>query len=87
MSLPLDGIKVLDLGRIFAGPMTTQVLADLGAEVVKVERPDGRGDELRASGPPFLRDSDGADTAESAFYLSANRNKKATAIDIATPPG
>lgn len=87
MSLPLDGIKVLDLGRIFAGPFATQLLADFGAEVIKIERPDGRGDELRAYGPPFLRDADGNDTAESAFYLSANRNKKAMAIDIASSEG
>ena len=84
--LPLTGVRVLDLSRVFAGPWSTQQLADLGAEVIKVERP-GRGDDSRGLGPPFLRDQEGRDTAESAFYLSANRNKKSIALDLSTPRG
>lgn len=83
---PLAGIRVLDLSRVFAGPWATQVLADLGAEVVKVERP-GRGDDARGLGPPFLVDGEGRDTVESAFYLSANRNKKSIALDLSQPRG
>jgi formyl-CoA transferase len=83
---PLAGIRVLDLSRVFAGPWATQLLADMGAEVVKVERP-GRGDDARGLGPPFLADLDGKDTAESAFYLSANRNKKSIALDLSQPRG
>lgn len=84
--LPLTGVRVLDLSRVFAGPWATQQLADLGAEVIKVERP-GRGDDSRGLGPPFLRDNDDKDTAESAFYLSANRNKKSIALDLSQPRG
>src|SRR5262245_3283685 len=83
---PLAGIRILDLSRVFAGPWATQALADLGAEVIKVERP-GRGDDARGLGPPFLVDDQGKDTAESAFYLSANRNKKSIALDLAEPRG
>jgi crotonobetainyl-CoA:carnitine CoA-transferase CaiB-like acyl-CoA transferase len=83
---PLTGVRVLDLSRVFAGPWSTQVLADMGAEVIKVERP-GRGDDARGLGPPFLRDRDGKDTAESAFFLSANRNKKSIALDLSQPRG
>lgn len=83
---PLSGIKVLDLSRVFAGPWATQVLADMGAEVVKVERP-GKGDDSRGLGPPFLQPADGGESAESAFYLSANRNKKCISIDISTSDG
>ena len=83
---PLTGVRVLDLSRVFAGPWATQALADLGAEVIKVERP-GRGDDARGLGPPFLPDQDGKDTAESAFYLSANRNKKSIALDLSQPRG
>jgi crotonobetainyl-CoA:carnitine CoA-transferase CaiB-like acyl-CoA transferase len=83
---PLTGIRVLDLSRVFAGPWATQALADLGAEVIKVERP-GRGDDSRGLGPPFLLDQEGKDTAESAFYLSANRNKKSIALDLSQPRG
>ena len=83
---PLTGIRVLDLSRVFAGPWATQALADMGAEVIKVERP-GRGDDSRGLGPPFLPDRDGKDTAESAFYLSANRNKKCIALDLSQPRG
>ena len=83
---PLKGVRVLDLSRVFAGPWATQQLADLGAEVIKVERP-GRGDDSRGLGPPFLPDQNGKDTAESAFYLSANRNKKSIALDLSQPRG
>jgi crotonobetainyl-CoA:carnitine CoA-transferase CaiB-like acyl-CoA transferase len=83
---PLAGVRVLDLSRVFAGPWSTQALADLGAEVIKVERP-GRGDDARGLGPPFLLDREGRDTAESAFYLSANRNKKSIALDLSEPRG
>lgn len=86
MSGALDGIRVLDLSRVLAGPVCTQILGDLGADVIKVEKP-GTGDDTRAWGPPFLNDKDGKDTKESAYYLSANRNKKSVAIDIATKEG
>jgi formyl-CoA transferase len=82
----LKGIRVLDLGRILAGPWCTQVLADLGAEVVKVERP-GTGDDTRAWGPPFLRRPDGTDTTDSAYFASTNRGKKSITIDIASEEG
>jgi len=82
----LSGIRVLDMSRILAGPWSTQLLSDLGAEIIKVERPDG-GDETRAAGPPFLRDKDGAETRDSAFYLSANRGKKSLAVNITRSEG
>lgn len=81
---PLTGIRILDLSRVFAGPWATQALADLGADVIKVERP-GRGDDARGLGPPFLADEAGRDTPESAFYLSANRNKRSIALDLSQP--
>ena len=87
MAGPLSGVSVLDLSRILSGPYATQLLADLGAEVIKVERPSGSGDEMRAYGPPFLRDQHGNDTSESAFYMSANRNKKAICVDFSLPRG
>ena len=83
---PLDGIRVLDLSRVLAGPFCTQMLADLGAEVIKVERP-GVGDETRTWGPPYVKDADGADTTESAYYLCANRNKRSVTIDFSRPRG
>ena len=83
---PLDGIRVLDLSRVLAGPFCTQTLADLGAEVIKVERP-GVGDETRTWGPPYVKDADGADTTESAYYLCANRNKRSVTIDFSRPRG
>lgn len=86
MSLPLAGLRVLDLTRVLAGPWATQLLADLGAEVLKIERP-GVGDETRAAGPPFLKDRAGDDTSDSAYFLSANRGKKSVAVNIATPHG
>ena len=82
----LTGIRVLDLSRILAGPWCTQNLADLGADVIKIERPRV-GDDTRAWGPPFLKDGDGHDTEESAYYLSANRNKRSVEADMATPAG
>lgn len=82
----LDGVRVLDLSRVLAGPWCTQTLADLGADVIKVERP-GTGDDTRAWGPPYLRDADGNDTSEAAYYLGANRNKRSIAVDIAKPEG
>jgi crotonobetainyl-CoA:carnitine CoA-transferase CaiB-like acyl-CoA transferase len=84
--MPLAGIKVLDLSRILAAPLAAQALADLGAEVIKVERP-GNGDEARRWGPPFLKDREGRDTRESPMYLSANRNKRSITIDIACAEG
>jgi crotonobetainyl-CoA:carnitine CoA-transferase CaiB-like acyl-CoA transferase len=82
----LAGIRVLDLSRVLAGPWCTQTLADLGADVIKVERP-GTGDDTRTWGPPFLKDAAGRDTAEAAYYLGANRNKRSVTCDIALPGG
>jgi crotonobetainyl-CoA:carnitine CoA-transferase CaiB-like acyl-CoA transferase len=82
----LDGIRVLDLSRVLAGPWCTQTLADLGADVIKIERP-GTGDDTRTWGPPFLPDRDGRDTAEAAYYLGTNRNKRSVTCDIATTEG
>ena len=82
----LSHIRVLDLSRVLAGPWAAQTLGDLGAEVIKVERP-GTGDDTRAWGPPYLKDRDGQDTRESAYYLCANRNKRSVAIDFTQPAG
>ena len=82
----LEGVRVLDLSRILAGPWATQVLADFGAEVIKVERP-GVGDDTRSWGPPYLKDAAGNDTGESAYYLCANRGKRSVAIDFTTADG
>ena len=84
--LPLENIRILDLTRVLAGPLATQMLADLGAQVIKVERP-GNGDDARVFGEPYLRDADGKPTRENAFYLSANRNKKSITVNIADPRG
>ena len=86
MAGPLAGIRVLDLSRVLAGPWCTQSLADLGADVIKVER-TGRGDDTRQWGPPFLRDTEGKDSHESAYYLSTNRGKRSITLDIAHPDG
>jgi crotonobetainyl-CoA:carnitine CoA-transferase CaiB-like acyl-CoA transferase len=86
MSGPLKGINVLDLSRILAGPWSTQVLADYGAEVWKIERPK-QGDDTRHWGPPYVRDKHGNDTEQSAYFISANRGKKSLAIDITTEQG
>jgi crotonobetainyl-CoA:carnitine CoA-transferase CaiB-like acyl-CoA transferase len=83
---PLTGVKVLDLSRVLAGPWLGQMLADLGADVIKVERP-GKGDEARSYGPPYLKRPDGSTSSENAFYLSANRGKRSIAIDISKPEG
>jgi crotonobetainyl-CoA:carnitine CoA-transferase CaiB-like acyl-CoA transferase len=82
----LQGIRVLDLSRVLAGPWCTQTLADLGADVIKIERP-GSGDDTRGWGPPFLKDGEGRDTAEAAYYLGTNRNKRSVTCDIAKPEG
>ena len=82
----LGHLRVLDLTRVLAGPWCTQLLADLGADVVKVERP-GTGDDTRAWGPPYLRDAQGADTSEAAYYLAANRGKRSVTVDLAHPEG
>ena len=83
----LAGIRVLDLSRVLAGPWSTQILADLGADVVKVEVP-GRGDDTRAWGPPFLKGPDGEEEiGTSAYYLAANRNKRSIAVDFTDPAG
>ncbi|ENA29342.1 MULTISPECIES: CaiB/BaiF CoA transferase family protein [Pseudomonas] len=86
MAGALAGLRVLDLSRVLAGPWAGQILADLGAEVIKVERP-GRGDDTRHWGPPFLKGPLGANTGESAYFLSANRNKQSIAVDFTQPDG
>ncbi|MDC1286536.1 CoA transferase [Gammaproteobacteria bacterium] len=86
MSGPLQGFRVLDLSRILAGPWASQMLADLGAEVIKVERP-GCGDDTRAWGPPYMPDQSGGATSEAAYFHSANRGKQSVAIDIAQTRG
>lgn len=83
---PLTGVRVLDLTRILAGPTCTQLFGDLGADIIKVERP-GSGDDTRSWGPPFIKDQDGKDTSESAYYLCANRNKRSVTIDMSNPKG
>jgi crotonobetainyl-CoA:carnitine CoA-transferase CaiB-like acyl-CoA transferase len=83
---PLTGLRVLDLSRVLAGPWAGQLLADLGADVVKVERPKA-GDDTRTWGPPYLKDDAGRDTQEATYYLCANRNKRSVAMDIAQPEG
>jgi formyl-CoA transferase len=82
----LGHLRVLDLTRVLAGPWCTQLLADLGADVIKVERP-GTGDDTRAWGPPYLKDAQGADTSEAAYYLAANRGKRSVTVDLAHPEG
>jgi len=82
----LSHLRVLDLSRVLAGPWSGQILADLGADVIKVERP-GSGDDTRAWGPPFLKDAEGENTSEAAYYLSANRNKRSVTIDFTQPEG
>jgi crotonobetainyl-CoA:carnitine CoA-transferase CaiB-like acyl-CoA transferase len=83
---PLSHIRVLDMGRIMAAPWSTQILADMGADVIKIERPKV-GDDTRSWGPPFLRDADGTPTKESAYYLSVNRGKRSVTIDMTKPEG
>jgi crotonobetainyl-CoA:carnitine CoA-transferase CaiB-like acyl-CoA transferase len=86
MPRPLSHIRVLDLSRVLAGPWASQNLADLGAEVIKVERP-GAGDDTRSWGPPWAKDSEGKDTSDSSYYLSCNRGKKSITLDISKPEG
>ena len=83
---PLADLKVVDLTRILAGPSAAQLLGDLGADVVKIERP-GKGDDTRGWGPPFVQDAEGNDTRESAYFLCANRNKRSVAVDLASEEG
>ncbi|MBI4194765.1 MAG: CoA transferase [Betaproteobacteria bacterium] len=82
----LAGVRVLDMSRILAGPWAGQVFADLGAEVIKVERP-GKGDDTRGWGPPFLKDASGADSETAAYFLCTNRGKKSVTLDISRPEG
>ena len=82
----LDGIRILDLSRVLAGPWCTQTLADLGADVIKIERPIA-GDDTRGWGPPFLKGADGSDTRDAAYYLGTNRNKRSVTCDISTAEG
>lgn len=82
----LSHLRVLDLSRVLAGPWSGQILADLGADVIKVERP-GSGDDTRSWGPPFLKDAEGQNTSEAAYYLSANRNKRSVTIDFTRAEG
>ena len=86
MSGPLAHLTILDLSRVLAGPWCTQLLADLGATVIKIERP-GSGDDTRAWGPPYLKDAAGHDTTEAAYYLCCNRGKLSVAVDFTTPDG
>mgnify|MGYP001095613044 FL=1 len=86
MQKALEHLRVLDLSRIFAGPWSTQNLADLGAHVIKVERPR-RGDDTRAWGPPFLKDNAGEPTTDSSYFMAVNRGKQSITVDIATPEG
>ena len=83
---PLQGIRILDLSRVLAAPWCVQNLGDLGADVIKIERP-GPGDESRHWGPPWLPGTDGQATRESAYFMSTNRNKRSAAIDMAKPEG
>ena len=83
---PLHGIRVLDLTRILAGPTCTQLLGDLGAEVIKVERP-GTGDDTRKFAPPFMVGEDGTQTSESAYFQAANRNKRSITVDLSSAAG
>jgi crotonobetainyl-CoA:carnitine CoA-transferase CaiB-like acyl-CoA transferase len=86
MVAPLSHVRVLDMSRILAGPWAGQTLADLGADVIKIERPE-RGDDTRTWGPPFLKDSDGKETMDSAYFLSANRGKRSVTLDISRSEG
>ena len=83
---PLNGLRVFDLTRILAGPTCTQILGDLGADIIKIERP-GAGDDTRKFAPPFLKDDQGRDTTESAYFASANRNKRSITLDLTQEKG
>ena len=82
----LSHLRVLDLSRILAGPWCTQNLADMGADVIKIEKP-GEGDDSRHWGPPFFKNADGETTTEACYFASCNRNKRSVTVDIATPEG
>ncbi|MDQ2963562.1 MAG: CoA transferase, partial [Pseudomonadota bacterium] len=86
MPAPLSHLTVLDLSRVLAGPWCTQLLADLGATVIKIEKP-GSGDDTRSWGPPFLKDTQGRDTGEAAYYLACNRGKQSVAVDFTQSEG
>jgi crotonobetainyl-CoA:carnitine CoA-transferase CaiB-like acyl-CoA transferase len=86
MTGPLNGLRAFDLSRILAGPTCTQLLGDLGADIIKIERP-GQGDDTRAWGPPFVHGPDGEETGESAYFLSCNRNKRSLTLDVSKPEG
>ena len=86
MAGPFSHLRVIDLSRILAAPLAAQNLADLGAEVIKIEKP-GKGDDTRVFGPPWMKDREGQETRESAYFLAGNRNKKSITVDIATPQG
>ena len=86
MTGPLNGLRVFDLTRILAGPTCTQILGDLGADIIKVEQTD-LGDDTRRFAPPFIKDKDGKDTTESAYFCSSNRNKRSITINIANTEG
>ena len=86
MTGPLDGIKIFDLTRVLAGPSCVQILGDLGADVIKIERPNV-GDDTRKFGPPFVKDINGNETSESAYYLAANRNKQSVTLDLTSREG
>ena len=86
MTSPLSGVRVLDMTRVLAGPSATQILGDLGADVIKIERP-GMGDDSRGLGPPYLKNKSGKETLESAYFLSANRNKRSVTINLTEPEG
>ncbi len=86
MTGPLNGLRVFDLSRILAGPTCTQLLGDLGADIIKIERP-GQGDDTRAWGPPFVHGPDGEETGESGYFLTCNRNKRSLTLDISKPEG
>ena len=83
---PLSGVTVVDLTRVLAGPTCTQMLGDLGADVIKIERP-GAGDDTRRFAPPFVKDDAGNETTESSYYMGANRNKRSVGLDISKPEG
>ena len=84
--MPLSGIRVFDITRVLAGPSATQILGDLGADVIKIERP-GSGDDSRGLGPPYLKDASGAETGESAYFMSANRNKRSLTLNLTSSEG
>lgn len=86
MSSPLSGIRIIDMTRVVAGPLSTQILGDLGADVVKIERPE-HGDDSRQVGPPWMKDSEGHDTTQSTYYQSVNRNKRSVTVNFADPAG